>query len=352
MELKPMDLNGLKIPVPIFQGGMGIGVSMWKLAAAVAKCGGVGVISGAQTGYTEEDFYSDPLSANVRAIKRQVELAVNAVKDVPGAGPIGVNMMCVARNYEEITKAAVEAGAKIIISGAGLPTALPGIIKDKDIKLVPIVSSARAAGLIIRNWAKKHNRMPDAFVFEGPKAGGHLGYKEEQLEIADENFYKTLMEIKAEIASIPECKLIVGGGIFTKEDVQMALSYGADGVQVGTKFVATEECDAPDSFKQAYVNCQKSDITIIKSPVGMPGRAIRNKFVAEVAEREEKLPIVRCNGCMTACNPKVAPYCITEALISAANGDAENGLIFCGSNAYLVDKIVKVRDVFEELTGK
>jgi len=352
MELKSMNMNGLEIPIPIFQGGMGIGVSMWKLAAAVAKCGGVGIISAAQPGYTEDDFYADPLSANVRAIKRQVELAVNEVKDIPGAGPIGINMMCVARNYNEIIEAAIEAGAKVIVSGAGLPTSLPGIVKGKDVKLIPIVSSARAAALIMRSWSKKHNRMPDGFVYEGPKAGGHLGFKEEQLEIADENFYKTLMEIKAEIASIPECKLIVGGGIFTREDVQMALSYGADGVQVGTRFVATEECDAPESFKQAYVNCKKEDITIIKSPVGMPGRAIRNKFVTEIAERAEKLPIKRCNGCMTACNPKVAPYCITEALIAAAKGDADNGLIFCGSNAYLVNEIVKVSDVFKDLTGK
>ncbi|MHC1722046.1 MAG: nitronate monooxygenase [Aminipila sp.] len=352
MELKPMNLNGLEIPIPIFQGGMGIGVSMWKLAAAVAKCGGVGIISAAQPGYMEEDFYTDPLSANVRAIKREVELAVNAVKDIPGAGPIGINMMCVGRNYDEIIAAAVEAGAKVIVSGAGLPTSLPGIVKGKDVKLIPIVSSARAAGLIIKSWARKHNRMPDGFVFEGPKAGGHLGFKEEQLEIADENFYKTIMEIKAEIASIPECKLIVGGGVFSKEDVEKALSYGADGVQVGTRFVATEECDAPESFKQAYVNCKRDDIAIIKSPVGMPGRAIRNKFVTEVAAGPEKLPIERCNGCMTACNPRVAPYCITEALIAAAGGDTENGLVFCGSNAYLVDKIVKVSDIFAELTGK
>lgn len=352
MELKPMNLNGLHIPVPIFQGGMGIGVSMWKLSAAVAKCGGVGVISGAQPGYLEEDFYRDPLSANVRAIKKQVSMAVEAVKNIPGAGPIGVNMMCVARNYEEIIKGAIEAGARVIISGAGLPTSLPGIVKNTDVKLIPIVSSARAAALIIKSWAKKHNRMPDGFVFEGPKAGGHLGFKEEQLEIADENFYKTIMEIKAEIAEIPECKLIVAGGIFTKEDVEKALSYGADGVQVGTRFVATEECDAPDDFKQAYVNCSKDDCVIIKSPVGMPGRAIKNKFVTEVAQRDEKLPIKRCNGCMTACNPNVAPYCITEALIQAAKGDAENGLVFCGSNAYMIDKIVKVSDIFEELTGK
>ncbi len=352
MGLKPMNMNGLEIPVPIFQGGMGIGVSMWKLASSVAKCGGVGVISGAQPGYLEEDFYTDPLAANVRAIRRQVELAVNEVKDVKGAGPIGVNMMCVARNYDEIIKAAIEAGAKVIVSGAGLPTALPGIVKSKDIKLIPIVSSARAAALIIRNWTKKHNRMPDGFVFEGPNAGGHLGFKEEQLEIADENYYKTIMEIKAEISNIPECKLIVGGGIFTKDDIEKALSYGADGVQIGTRFVATEECDAPEAFKQAYVNCKKKDIAIIKSPVGMPGRAIKNKFVTEVAEREEKLPIKRCNGCMTACNPKVAPYCITEALIAAAKGDVENGLVFCGTNAYLVEKIQKVSDIFKELTGK
>ncbi|MGN0711777.1 MAG: nitronate monooxygenase [Anaerovoracaceae bacterium] len=351
MELKPMNLGGLTIPVPIFQGGMGIGVSMWRLASEVAKCGGVGVISGAQPGYLEEDFYTDPLAANVRAIKRQVSKAVEAVKGVIGAGPIGVNMMCVARNYEEIVRAAVEAGAKVIISGAGLPTSLPAIVKEKDVKLIPIVSSARAASLIIRNWAKKHNRTPDAFVFEGAKAGGHLGFKEEQLEMADENFYKTILDIKEELSELPDCKLIVGGGIFSKEDVEKAMRYGADGVQLGTRFVATEECDAPESFKQAYVDCEKDDCVIIKSPVGMPGRAIRNKFVREVAQRDEKLPIKRCNGCMTACNPNVAPYCITEALITSAKGDAENGLVFCGSNAYKIDKIVKVKDIFDELTG-
>lgn len=352
MELKPLDMGNLHIPVPIFQGGMGIGISMWKLAAAVSKCGGVGIISGAQPGYLEEDFYTDPRSANVRAIKREVALAVKEVKDVPGAGPIGVNMMCVARNYDEIIMGAIEAGAQIIISGAGLPTSLPGIVKGKDVKLVPIVSSARAAALIIKSWAKKYNRTPDAFVFEGPKAGGHLGFKEEQLDMASENFYKTIMEIKAELESLPECPLIVGGGIYTKEDVEKALSYGADAVQVGTRFVPTEECDAPQTFKDAYVNCTKDDIVIIKSPVGMPGRAIKNKFTTTVAQSAQKLPIARCNGCMTACNPKEALYCITEALITAAKGDAENGLVFCGSNAYHVDKIVKVRDIFRELTGR
>lgn len=352
LELKPLNIGDLHIPIPIFQGGMGIGISMWKLAAAVSKCGGVGVISGAQPGYMEEDFYTDPLSANVRAIKREVELAINEVKDIPGAGPIGVNMMCAARNYDEIVKAAVEAGAQIIISGAGLPTSLPGLVKGKDVKLVPIVSSARAAGLIIRSWAKKYNRTPDAFVFEGPKAGGHLGFKEEQLDLADENFYKTIMEIKEEISALPDCPLIVGGGIYTKEDVEKALAYGADGVQVGTRFVPTEECDAPQSFKDAYVNCKKEDIVIIKSPVGMPGRAIRNKFITTVAQSTQKLPISRCNGCLTACNPKVALYCITEALITAAKGDAENGLVFCGSNAHYVDRIVKVKDIFRELTGR
>ncbi len=350
MKLEPMDLNGLEIPVPIFQGGMGIGVSMHKLAAAVAANGGVGIISASQPGYLEPDFYANPLEANVRALKREIKAAYRELKGVKNHGPIGINIMSVGRNYEELVKAAVEAGAKVIVSGAGLPTGLPSYVKGKDVKLIPIVSSARAAGLIIKSWAKKHNRLPDAFVFEGPDAGGHLGFKEEQLSIAEENFYKTILDIKAEIASVPGCKLIVGGGIFSKEDVEKVLAYGADGVQIGTRFVATEECDAPEAFKMAYVNANRDDCVIIKSPVGMPGRAIRNSFVKNVAQAEEKIPIATCNGCMSSCNPNVAPYCITDALIKSVTGDTENGLVFCGTNAYKIQKIQTVKEIMDELT--
>lgn len=352
VELEPISLGKLEIPVPIFQGGMAIGISTAKLAAEVARCGGVGVIAGAQLGYTEEDFYTNPVEANLRAVKREVSKAVAAVKGVPGAGPIGFNVMAVGSHYEKMVRTAIDAGAKIIISGGGLPMALPGIVPEKDVKLIPVVSSARAASLIIRNWSKKHNRLPDAFIFEGPKAGGHLGFKEEQLEIAEENFYKTILEMKDILEEFPECKLIVAGGIFDREDVEKALRYGADGVQLGTRFVATEECEAPEAMKQAYVDCNKNDCVIIKSPVGMLGRVLNNKFVQEVALSSEKQQITRCNNCMHTCNVSEASYCLTEALVTTVKGDVDNGLVFMGSDAHRIESVVKVKDIFDELTGK
>ena len=348
-KLRPLTLGQLTIPVPIIQGGMGIGISLSKLAAAVARCGGVGVISAAQIGYQEPDFYTNPKDANVRAMHRNIRQALEEIKDAPNRGIIAVNIMCAARHYEELVEAAIEAGAHMIISGAGLPTSLPGLCKDSKIKLVPIVSSARAAGIILKSWAKKYNRVPDAIVFEGPLAGGHLGFKEEQLEEAQENFYKTIMEIKVEIEDLPNCPLIVAGGIYTKEDIQKALSYGADGVQMGTRFVTTEECDAHSNFKDAYLNAKKGDMVVIKSPVGMPGRAIQTPFIDRI--EEGRIPPERCNACLVPCKPDVAPYCITQALINAANGDIENGLVFSGSNAYRATKIEKVEDIFRELTS-
>lgn len=347
--LTPLVLGDLTIPVPIFQGGMGIGVSLSGLASAVAKCGGVGVISAAQIGFMEPDFYTNPKEANARALARNIREAKAAIENVPGKGLIAVNLMCASRNYDEFVETAVKAGVDMIISGAGLPTALPGLVKDSKVKIVPIVSSARAAALIVKSWTKKYNRVPDAILFEGPKAGGHLGFKEEQLEDAQEHFYETIMEIKEEIEDLPDCPLIVAGGIYTKEDVQKALAYGADGVQLGTRFVTTEECDVHPNFKQAYLDAGEEDIIVIKSPVGMPGRAIRTPFSDRV--EAGRIPPEKCNRCLIPCKAEEAPYCITQALINAAKGDIENGLVFSGSNAYRAEKIETVADIFRELTS-
>lgn len=349
VKLSPLTLGDVTIPVPIFQGGMGIGVSLSGLAAAVAKCGGVGVISAAQIGFMEPDFYTNPKQANIRALKRNIHEAREAAGDGKDRGLIAVNIMCASRNYDEFVEAAVEAGADMIISGAGLPTALPGLVKNSKVKIVPIVSSARAAALIIKSWTKKYNRVPDAILFEGPRAGGHLGFKEEQLEDAQEHFYETIMEIKEEIEDIQDCPLIVAGGIYTKEDVQKALAYGADGVQLGTRFVTTEECDVHPNYKQAYLDAGEEDIVVIKSPVGMPGRAIRTPFTDKV--ENGRIPPEKCNRCLIPCKSEEAPYCITQALINAAKGDIENGLVFSGSNAYRAEKIEKVEDIFRELTS-
>ena len=347
-ELMPMTLGDVTIPIPIFQGGMGIGVSLSRLAAAVARCGGVGVISAAQIGFMEPDFYTNPKEANIRALKKSIIEAKEAVKDVIGKGLIAVNIMCASRNYDEFVGAAVDAGVDMIISGAGLPTALPGLVKNSKVKIVPIVSSARATALIIKSWTKKYNRVPDAILFEGPKAGGHLGFKEEQLDDAQEHFYETIMEIKEEIEDLQDCPLIVAGGIYTKEDVQKALAYGADGVQLGTRFVTTEECDVHPKFKEAYLNAKEEDMVVLKSPVGMPGRAIRTPFIKRV--EQGRIPPEKCNRCLTPCKAEEAPYCITQALINAAKGDIEHGLVFSGSNAYRATKIEKVEDIFRELT--
>ncbi len=356
VKLQPLKIGDLEIKVPIFQGGMGIGVSLSGLAAAVANCGGVGVISAAQIGFREPDFETHTVEANVRALKRNV---ADALKKSAGAGgAIGVNIMCAMRHYEEFVKASIEAGAQMIISGAGLPMNLPGICPGTQTKLIPIVSSARATGLIIKTWLKRYDRLPDAIVFEGPEAGGHLGYKAEELEDAQGYFYQTIGEIKEEIQkwiaeaqqkdkqSIP---LIVGGGIYTREDIDKAMGFGADAVQIGTRFVTTEECDVDPKFKQAYIDSNKEDIVIVKSPVGMPGRAIRNVFVKKTLEG--RIPPDSCNGCITHCRPDTTPYCITKALINAAEGDPDNGLIFCGSNAYRAEGITTVQEIFDELTG-
>lgn len=348
--LSPIMIGDLRLPVPIFQGGMGIGVSLNRLAAAVAIEGGVGVISAANPGFLEPDFRTNPKEANIRALGRQIRAAVEAIKDIPNRGLIGVNIMCAIQQYEDMVKTAVEAGADLIISGAGLPTHLPALVKDSKIKLIPIVSSARAAAVIIKSWAKKYDRAPDAVIFEGPDAGGHLGFKKDQIEDAQKNFYQTLAEIKEEIQNIPNCPLIAAGGIYSREDIDKALTYGADGVQLGTRFVTTEECDADMKFKEAYLNATEEDVTIVSSPVGMPGRALRNEFVKRI--EAERLAPKRCNNCLVTCDPKTTPYCITDALMEAAKGNVENGLIFCGSNAWKADKITTVKEIFKELQGE
>ncbi len=347
-RMKPLKLGELVIPAPIFQGGMGIGISMARLAGAVAAQGGVGVISAAQPGFNEPDFHEAPVAANTRALQRNIREALAIAAEGKTPGLIGVNIMIASQNYEDYVNAAIDAGAQLIISGAGLPTSLPSIEKTKQVKLIPIVSSARAVSLIVKNWAKKYNRAPDAVIFEGPLAGGHLGFKEEQLELAEEAFYKTIREIKKELSVLPDCPLIAGGGIFNRNDALRAISCGADAIQLGTRFVTTEECDAPMAFKQAYLDCTKEDIVILRSPVGMPGRALRNSFARRMAEEGHREPIQRCNDCLIPCNPGTAPYCITSALIRAAREDVENGLVFCGANAWKCDKIETVEDIFKE----
>ena len=335
---------------PIIQGGMGVGVSLHKLAGSVSREGGIGIISTADIGYKEEDFKTNPMEANLRAIGKEIKMA----REIAGDDKIlGVNIMVALKNYKEIVEECVKNKIDLIISGAGIPKDLPEYVQNTKTKIAPIVSSLRCCRLIIKHWIKKYNYVPDMIVIEGPKAGGHLGFKRE--ELTGDN-RQELEDITKEVVSYisgvekeynKQIPVIAAGGIWDNKDIQKFLKLGASGVQMATRFVATYECDASDKFKQAYVNAKKEDIKIINSPVGMPGRAIYNNFIKQT--ENEKCKIDRCYGCIKTCDVKSTPYCITKALVNATNGDMDNALVFCGTNVDKVDKIVSVHDLMKEL---
>lgn len=346
MELK---IGNLIAKIPIIQGGMGVGVSLSNLAGNVAKYGAIGVISAAHPGYLENDFEINTLQANLRALKKHIKKA----KQISNNGIIGVNIMVAMKNYKELVEASIEGGADLIISGAGLPLKLPQYTQNSEIKILPIVSSSKAAKLILSYWKKHYNKIADGIIIEGPEAGGHLGFKDNNIEndinefeTNINNILETIKEFEKEYnKKIP---VIVAGGVFDSDDIKKYIKLGANGVQIGSRFVATFECDANIKFKEAYLNCHKNDIKIVKSPVGMPGRSISNKFLNKINNDNNK--ITKCYNCLIPCNPSTTPYCISEALINAARGDIDNGLIFCGSNAYKINKIISVKELLDELT--
>ncbi len=346
--MKNLVIGDLIAKIPIIQGGMGVGISLHKLAAAVAREGGIGVISAAQPGFREPDFYTNTFDANMRALSREIKLA----KEESKGGIIGVNIMVAVTHYEDFVKCCIENGADIIISGAGLPMDLPKFAAGSDIKLAPIVSSAKACKVIFSRWVKKYDRLPDLLVIEGPKAGGHLGFKAEEV-LSIDNFDDEILKIietKKEFEEKFNKKIpvVFGGGVFTKEDVKHCLDdLGLDGVQMATRFVATEECDADVAFKEAYVNAKLEDVKIVKSPVGMPGRALNNHFIKDIVP--DGCKISRCFQCLVHCDPKTIPYCISQALFNGANGDIDNALVFCGENVYKIDKISTVKDIIDEV---
>lgn len=325
-------------------------MSRSSLAGAVAAEGGIGIISTAQIGYDEEGFEKDQAGCNRIAIKKHIKRA----KEIAGGkGLVGVNIMVALKHYKEHVQEAVKAGADVIISGAGLPMDLPKLVGENVTKIAPIVSSKRAAQLILKMWAHRYNRTADFIVVEGPKAGGHLGFSKEQLQDIDK------LDYDQEIRDIIECKkdyeekfqrkipVIVAGGIFDRKDIEHVMKLGADGVQIASRFVATEECDASDAYKQAYIQAEKKNIQIIQSPVGMPGRALRNEFIKGLETARK--PITKCYNCLEKCDPRTVPYCITKALIEAVQGNVENGLIFCGENVDRIHEMTTVHDLMNEL---
>lgn len=394
-QIKPLVIGDLVVEKPVIQGGMGVGISLHRLAGAVAKAGGLGIISTAQIGFREPDFKENPLKANLRAIGTELKKA----REIAPRGAVGFNIMVATKEYGQYVKTAVKAGADIIISGAGLPVSLPeyaaeaeeemkseqsqdgetlagecgqlngesGKRPGKRTKLAPIVSTAKSAAVICRYWDRRYKRVPDLVVIEGPLAGGHLGFSREQLaeygaDTEDvEHTYRRgaydqeVREILKVVRGYEEkygtsIPVVTAGGIYDHEDMMHQLDLGADGVQVATRFVTTRECDAPECYKQAYIDAGAKDIVITKSPVGMPGRAIVNPFLKEAAGG--RIPPKRCFQCLEKCDPASTPYCITAALVNAAEGDLDHALLFCGSNACKAQRIETVDEVMRELMGE
>lgn len=349
MELKPLQIGGLLAKVPVIQGGMGVGISLSGLAGAVAAQGGIGIISTAQIGFAYDTFDKDPIGTNLRAIQDEIKKA----REIAKGGIVGVNIMVATREYERYVKAAVEAGADLIISGAGLPMTLPELIGNAKTKIAPIVSGLKSAQVICRYWLKKYCRLPDLVVMEGPKAGGHLGFSKEQLEGLTDAEYDE--EIRRTIQCVNEyadksgvtIPVVAAGGIYTREDAEHAFELGASGVQMATRFVTTYECDAPMAYKQAYLDARKEDIALVKSPVGMPGRAILNAFIKKV-RTEGNIPHGKCHLCVSTCKPSETPYCITDALVNAAKGNVDEALLFCGTNAYRASHMEHVKEIMDE----
>ena len=350
--MKSFKIGDLTIKLPIVQGGMGVGVSLSGLASAVADEGGVGVISCAGMGLLYPKFSKDYLTNSIMGLKEEIRKARAKTR-----GVIGVNVMVALTDFSDMVRTAIAEKVDIIFSGAGLPLDLPSYLqKGSRTKLVPIVSSARAAKLICEKWKSGYDYLPDAVVVEGPKAGGHLGYKNDQIDDANYSLEHIVPEVVSTVGRYEELcgrriPVIAAGGLYTGEDIYRIMQLGADGVQLGTKFVTTEECDASPAFKQAYIDSRKEDIEIIASPVGMPGRAIAGEFIRQVKEGLTR-PRKCAFHCIKTCDYTKSPYCIVMALYQAAKGNLSRGYAFAGANAYLSKKITSVRETVESLKAE
>ena len=355
MAFPALSVGDLVARTPIVQGGMGVGISLHRLAAAVANEGGIGVIAAAMIGMRERDVATNPLAANIRALQNEIHKARELTN-----GVLGVNIMAVLTDFSSLVRTAIEERIDVLFVGAGLPLDLPRYLQEAceakkeefKTKLVPIVSSARAANLICKKWLARFDTLPDAFVVEGPKAGGHLGFKPEDLNDPNHSLDHVVPEAVEAVKAFEDKKgraipIIAAGGVYSGEDIKRYLDMGAAGVQMGTRFVATHECDADIRFKESYVNATPEDITIIKSPVGLPGRAIKSKFLEALDEGRKNF---RCIfQCISTCDPDKSPYCIAAALLNAMKGNLEKGFAFSGANAFRVESIVSVRELMDSL---
>ena len=349
-SMKAACIGELKIAIPIIQGGMGIGVSLSSLAAAVANEGGVGTISAVAPGFREPDFLTNFRQANIRGLTNEIRKAREKTK-----GVLAVNIMVALTNFADMVQTAIQEKIDIVISGAGLALNLPEYRPaGSKTKLVPIVSTDRALHIIIRKWLKGYDCLPDAVVLESPYSGGHQGVKmdevgQEGFEL-DEQLPKVLTLLagyeKQYNKTIP---VFVAGGVQTGADIRKYVEMGAAGAQIGTRFITTNECDATPEFKDEYLKAQSpDDIVVIQSPVGMPLRVLKTKFVKEIMAGEKK-PI-SCNyKCLHTCDYHKVQFCIAQALINAQSGLIDEGVCCSGVNGYLNNEIVSVHELVETI---
>lgn len=348
MTFPGLRIGDLVARVPIIQGGMGIGISLSGLAAAVAEQGGVGVIATAGLGVLCPDNELGYLESSVKILRDEIHKAKEATK-----GILGVNIMVALTNFADMVKTSIAEGIDVILSGAGLPLDLPKYLEGSRTKLVPIISSAKAARIICKRWLTRYGMLPDAFVVEGPLAGGHLGFSPEELDDPNYSLEKIIPEVVAAVGVFErengvKIPVIAAGGIYSGADILEFLKLGAAGVQMGTRFVATHECDADEEFKKAYLEAKEEDLVIIESPVGLPGRAIRNAFITSI-EQGLKKPFKCPYHCITSCNCSDSPYCIAMALANARKGKLKGGFAFAGQNAWRIDRILSVKELMDSL---
>lgn len=332
-----------KLSVPLIQGGMGVGISMGRLAGSVAAEGGMGVISTASIGFREKDFWTSPKVANVRALQSEIE---KARQISGGKGLLAINAMVATQQFGEMVRTAIQAGIDCVIAGAGLPLNLPELAGSAEVMLAPVVSSGRAASLLMKKWKHSCGRLPDLFVVEGSKAGGHLGFSPDSLFSGKT---RSLPEIVREVCEAAEgIPVFAAGGINDREDIGAVTEAGASGIQVATRFIATEECDASQGFKDVILRAKNEDAVIVESPVGMPGRAVASPLL-ERASKGWRQGAEVCVGCIRGCVPDKIRYCINRALIAAWHGDWEHGLFFCGADVGKVRRMTTVREVIRDL---
>lgn len=358
MGLKPLKIGKHTIKYPIFQGGMGVGISWDRLAGNVSKEGALGIISAVGTGYYQKMQFVEKITQSkpFEAINFYSKQALNEIfknaRKICGNNPLGANILYAINEYGRVVRDACEAGANIIVTGAGLPTNMPEFTKSfPDVALVPIVSSAKALKIICKRWIDRYARIPDAVVVEGPLSGGHQGFSYEDCFKEEYQLENVLPLVVDEVRKWGYIPVIAAGGIWDRSDIDRMLKLGASGVQMGTRWLGSLECDAV-AYRDLMPTVSKEDIELVKSPVGYPARAVKTGIFEAIAQG--KAPKIRCiSNCVSPCHrgveAKKVGYCIADSLGRGYIGDRECGLYFTGANGYRIQKIQPVKEIIAEL---